>query len=103
REPGTVSPGQMAARVPAAATLPSGMPAPGKRTGQAIAPVPSPSEIVVDSDHSHGGPDTAGVWGGVPTSYLKLVHDRAVAAIVASWQKLQPATLSYAAVHAGVN
>ncbi|MDQ1697931.1 MAG: hypothetical protein QOJ03_3284, partial [Frankiaceae bacterium] len=29
------------------------------------APAPTASQIVVDSDHSHGGPDTAGVWGGV--------------------------------------
>jgi len=85
------------------ATLPNGKPAPGQRVGQAPAPVPSPSEIVVDSDHSHGGPDTAGVWGGVPTSYLKEVHDQTVAAIVKAWQAMQPATLSYAAVHGGVN
>src|SRR4051794_23890836 len=85
------------------ATLPNGKFAPGRRLGQAAPPVPTPSEIVVDSDHSHGGPDTAGVWGGVPTSYLKEVHDRTVTAIVQAWSKMQPATLSYAAVHAGVN
>jgi hypothetical protein len=67
------------------------------------APVPSASQIVVDSNHSHGGPDTAGVWGGVPTSYLKLVHDRTVLAIVEAWQRLRPATLRYGAVHGGVN
>jgi hypothetical protein len=94
---------QISALAAAPASLANGKTAPGKRVGQASPPVPSPSEIVVDSDHSHGGPDTAGVWGGVPTSYLKLVHDRTVAAIVASWQQLQPATLSYAAVHGGVN
>jgi hypothetical protein len=84
-------------------TLSNGKPAPGKRHGQVPPPVPSPSEIVVDSDHSHGGPDTAGVWGGVPTSYLQLVHDRTVTAIVEAWKKMQPATLSYSAVHGGVN
>ncbi|MBV9097402.1 MAG: hypothetical protein JO079_05030, partial [Frankiaceae bacterium] len=67
------------------------------------APVPSASEIVVDSDHSHGGPDTVGVWGGVPTSYLKLVHDRTVQAIVDAWLRLRPAVLSYGAVHGGVS
>jgi hypothetical protein len=94
---------QIAALAAAPVTVAHGKPAPGKRVGQASAPVPSPSEIVVDSDHSHGGPDTAGVWGGVPTSYLKEVHDQSVAAIVKAWQALQPATLSYAAVHGGVN
>lgn len=66
------------------------------------APVPAPAQILVDSDHSHGGPDTAGVWGGVPSSYLKLVHDRTVAALVAAWQSARRSTLSYGAAHAGV-
>jgi hypothetical protein len=66
------------------------------------APVPAASQILVDSDHSHGGPDTVGVWGGVPTSYLQLVHDRTVQAIVDAWLRLRPAVLTYGAVHAGV-
>lgn len=66
-------------------------------------PVPTASEILVDSDHSHGGPDTVGVWGGVPTSYLKLVHDRTVQAIVDAWLSLRPAVLTYGAVHGGVS
>ena len=66
------------------------------------APVPAASEILVDSNHSHGGPDTPGVWGGVPTSYLKLVHDRTVQAIADAWQHMQKATLSYGVAHAGV-
>ena len=64
--------------------------------------VPTASEILVDSDHSHGGADTVGVWGGVPTSYLRLVHDRTVAAIVDAWRAMQPATLSFGVAHAGV-
>ena len=68
-----------------------------------VAPAPTPSQIVVDSDHSHGGPDTAGVWGGVPTSYLKLVHDQTVKAIVEAWQQMRPSVLSYGVAHAGVN
>jgi len=66
-------------------------------------PVPSASQILVDSDHSHGGPDTVGVWGGVPTSYLRLVHDRTVQAIVDAWLTLRPAVLTYGAVHGGVS
>jgi hypothetical protein len=66
------------------------------------APVPTAAEILVDSDHTHGGPDTVGVWGGVPTSYLRLVHNRTVAALVAAWKRLRPATLTYGVAHAGV-
>jgi hypothetical protein len=66
------------------------------------APVPAPAQILVDSDHTHGGPDTVGVWGGVPTSYLRMVHDRTVKAIVESWKSLRPATLTYGVAHAGV-
>ena len=66
-------------------------------------PAPTASQIIVDSDHSHGGPDTAGVWGGVPTSYLKLVHDNTVQAIVDAWKAMQPATLTYGIAHAGVS
>ena len=67
-----------------------------------VAPAPDASEILVDSDHSHGGPDTVGVWGGVPTSYLKLVHDQTVSAIVDAWRNLKPAQLRYGVAHAGV-
>jgi hypothetical protein len=66
------------------------------------APVPDAAEILVDSDHTHGGADTVGVWGGVPTSYLRLVHDRTVAALVAAWRRMRPATLTYGVAHAGV-
>ena len=64
--------------------------------------LPTAGSILVDSNHTHAGPDTAGVWGGVPTSYLKLVHDRTVDAIVEAWKSMQPANLYYGAVHAGV-
>jgi lysozyme family protein len=76
--------------------------------------------IVIDSDHSHSGPDTAGVWGGVPTAggptgadqsatvppdldYLKLVKDRTVKAIVDAWTSLQPVDLFYGTRPVGVN
>jgi hypothetical protein len=75
----------------------------GRLTAQTHgAPAPTAAQILVDSDHSHGGPDTVGVWGGVPTSYLRLVHDRTVQAIVDAWTALRPATLSYGVAHAGV-
>jgi hypothetical protein len=37
--------------------------------------------IVVNSDHSHSGPDLIGLWGGVPVDYLHLVHDQTVRAL----------------------
>ncbi|HVS67528.1 MAG TPA: hypothetical protein VHE56_03165 [Mycobacteriales bacterium] len=66
------------------------------------APVPSPRQILVDSDHTHSGPDTVGVWGGDPTSYLREVHDRTVKALVDAWKAMRPATLTYGVAHAGV-
>jgi hypothetical protein len=71
-------------------------------TEKAPAPVPSPAQILVDSDHTHGGPDTVGVWGGDPTSYLREVHDRTVKALVDAWRAMRPATLTYGVAHAGV-
>jgi hypothetical protein len=66
------------------------------------APIPAPRQILVDSDHTHGGADTAGVWGGDPTSYLRMVHDRTVKALVQAWQRMRPAKLTYGVAHAGV-
>jgi len=37
--------------------------------------------ILIASDHTHHGPDTIGVWGGVSTKYLQLVKDQTVGAI----------------------
>lgn len=41
-----------------------------------------PSRVIIAADHSHSGPDTIGAWGFVPESYMKLVFDSAVGAIV---------------------
>jgi hypothetical protein len=65
-------------------------------------PAISAGSILVDSNHTHAGPDTAGVWGGVPTAYLKYVHDQSVKAIVEAYQAMQPVDLSYGTAHAGV-
>jgi hypothetical protein len=62
-----------------------------------------PGQIVINSNHSHAGPDTAGVWGGVPREYLQLVHDRTVAAIVKAYTSMVPATLSYGTAKGGVS
>lgn len=65
-------------------------------------PAPTAGSILVDSNHSHGGPDTAGVWGGVPTSYLKLIHDQSVKALVDAWRSMLPARVKFGTAHAGV-
>ncbi len=66
-------------------------------------PAIDPQAILVDSNHSHSGPDTAGVWGGVPTSYLKLVHDQTVKSIVNAYKHQQAVELWFGTAHAGVN
>jgi hypothetical protein len=37
--------------------------------------------ILIASDHTHSGPDTIGVWGGVPEAYLKYIKAQTVKAI----------------------
>jgi hypothetical protein len=59
-------------------------------------------QIMVDSNHTHAGPDTAGVWGGVPNDYLQLIHDRTVSAIVKAYLAMTPAHLSYGTAKGGV-
>jgi hypothetical protein len=49
--------------------------------------------IVIQSDHSHAGPDTIGIWGGVPTSYLQLLQDATVDAAVRAWEARRPARI----------
>ena len=62
-----------------------------RRTGGAL-----PAEnVVIQSNHSHSGPDPLGVWGGVPEEYLQYVTNRTVEAIVAAYGSMVPATLYY--------
>ena len=62
-----------------------------RRTGGAL-----PAEnVVIQSDHSHSGPDALGVWGGVPDEYLEYVADRTVDAIVSAFESMEPARLYY--------
>src|SRR6476469_9601600 len=62
-----------------------------RRTGGAL-----PAEdVVIQSDHTHSGPDALGVWGGVPVEYLQYVTNRTVDAIVAAYQSMEPAQLYY--------
>lgn len=56
------------------------------------------ADIVVTSDHSHAGPDTIGIWGGVDRSYMELLAQSIVNAGVAAYEARQPAFLSVASV-----
>jgi hypothetical protein len=51
--------------------------------------------VVVQTDHSHGGADTIGVWGGVPDEYMAFMRDQTVAAIVEAFQTRRRGTLWY--------
>ena len=49
--------------------------------------------IVINSDHSHAGPDLIGLWGGVPVSYLQNVFSQTVKAIDEAYRARVPAAL----------
>ncbi len=54
--------------------------------------------VVVQSDHSHAGPDTIGLWGGVTPAYLALLRDAVVNAAVAAYNLREPAVLKVASI-----
>lgn len=53
----------------------------------------STDSIVLNSDHSHAGPDLIGLWGGVPVSYLQYVYTQSVAALENAYHGRKPAQL----------
>jgi hypothetical protein len=58
--------------------------------------------VFIQCDHSHGGPDLIGAWGGVPTEYLAFVEKQTVAAIVDAFGNQRPADLWYGTAQSGV-
>ena len=62
-----------------------------QRTGGAL----KASEVVIQSDHSHSGPDTMGVWGGVPVAYRKMIAERTVDAILEAFATRRAGALFY--------
>ncbi|HUR40001.1 MAG TPA: CehA/McbA family metallohydrolase [Verrucomicrobiae bacterium] len=60
--------------------------------------VPS-TNIVVVSDHSHNGPDTIGIWGGVDESYMRITANAVVNAALAAYDSRKPAVIKVAAVN----
>ena len=53
----------------------------------------TPDMIVINSDHSHAGPDLIGLWGGVPVSYLQYNFDQTVKAVEEAYANEVPAEL----------
>jgi hypothetical protein len=60
------------------------------------------SAVHVQCNHSHGGPDLIGAWGGVPTEYLERVHNQTVDAIVDAFKTRRAANLFYGTAQSGV-
>jgi len=58
-------------------------------TGGAIAR----RHVIIGSDHSHAGPDTTGVWGGLPDSYLAFLRDQTIGAILDAYAARRDAEL----------
>lgn len=56
--------------------------------------------VILGSNHSHRGPDTTGVWGGVPDSYLKFIRDQMVGAVADAYESREPATILAASIDA---
>ncbi len=57
-----------------------------------------PAYFVVASTHTHAGPDTLGLWGGVPSEYLDRVIAQAAGAVIEAAGRLRPATLAIGTV-----
>lgn len=62
-----------------------------KKTGGAL-----PAEnVVIQTDHTHGGADTLGVWGGVPESYMAFMKQQTVDAVANAFENRQRGSLWY--------
>ena len=50
--------------------------------------------ILIASDHTHSGPDTIGVWGGVEEEYFAFIKDQTVAAIEDAYENRRFASIA---------
>jgi hypothetical protein len=57
--------------------------------------------VIIGSSHSHAGPDTTGIWGGLPESYLQYIHDQSVGAILDALEVARPTQLRLGVTPAG--
>ena len=62
-----------------------------RRTDGALAA----ESVIVQSNHTHSGPDMMGVWGGVPAGYRRYVFEQTAEAIVSAWRKARRSVLLY--------
>ena len=58
----------------------------------------TPQQVIVQSNHSHGGADPMGVWGGVPTEFIDHMAARARRAMLEAYVNRRPGKLVYGAV-----
>lgn len=63
-------------------------------------PAMAAQDIIVQGSHSHSAPTSMGIWGPVPTAYLREIHDQVVRAIETAAQRAQPAHLRFATIAA---
>ncbi|HZR80012.1 MAG TPA: hypothetical protein VFD92_02860 [Candidatus Binatia bacterium] len=58
------------------------------------------THVFANSDHSHAGPDTTGVWGGLPETYLAHWRDQIVGAVMDAYAARRPAELWFGSTDA---
>ena len=62
-----------------------------KRTGGAL----KAQQVIIQSDHTHGGADPMGVWGNVPLEFRHFMFEQTVDAVIDAFHHLRPANLYY--------
>src|SRR3954462_10100797 len=65
-----------------------------RKAAAAATKIPA-DHVIIQSDHTHGGPDMMGVWGGVPLAYRKYAFDQTVDAIVNAYESRKAGSLWY--------
>src|SRR5581483_7027571 len=58
------------------------------------------THVFANSDHSHAGHDTTGVWGGLPETYLAHWRDQIVGAVMDAYAARRPAELWFGSTDA---
>ena len=58
-------------------------------------PAISAGNIIIQATHSHSAPTLEGLWGPVPTAYLKAVTDAETEALTEAAARAQPAVLNF--------
>lgn len=56
------------------------------------------ADMLFQTTHTHNGPDDLGVWGGVPSSYLRFVTRQTERAVTRAVRRERPATLRWATI-----